>query len=159
MKQLFRASIIILSAIFLFLTSSCDSNRFYEQNIQMPEYTWPSSESKKFLVDIKDTTSAYNFYLNVRNTNDYPFANLYLFIQTTFPDSLYARDTIELQLATKDGKWLGEGYGKFKYRHFILRKGMYFHQKGIYEFRIEQGMRKDTLLGIADIGIRLEYYP
>lgn len=149
---------VIIVALFFGL-ASCDQNRYFEQNIEIPQEIWSYQEIKKFDVKIEDTNSLFNFYLNVRNTTEYPFANLYVFVETTFPDSLMARDTIELQLAGRNGKWLGSGYGKYKYNQFILRKGMRFVQKGSYRFRIEQGMRTDDLEGISDIGIRLEYYP
>lgn len=146
----------LLASLFFI---SCDSNRYYEQNIEVPGEEWMANESMDFTMEIEDTNSLFNFYVNVRNTNDYPYANLYIFIESTFPDSLIARDTVELQLASLDGKWLGSGYGKYKYHHFILRKAMRFVQQGSYSFKIEQGMRKEQLQGISDIGIRLEYYP
>ncbi|NPD44910.1 MULTISPECIES: gliding motility lipoprotein GldH [unclassified Lentimicrobium] len=144
--------------VSLFFTS-CDSNRYFEQNIEITGEEWSANESMDFFVDIEDTNSQFNFYVNVRNTNEYPYANLYIFIESTFPDHIVARDTVELQLASLDGKWLGSGYGKYKYHHFILRKAMRFVQLGTYSFKIEHGMRKEQLQGISDIGIRLEYYP
>ncbi|NOR86635.1 MAG: gliding motility lipoprotein GldH [Bacteroidales bacterium] len=159
MKISYRhTTILFLLAVSLSMFS-CDQNRFFEQNIEIQDNRWAQEEMIKFQVDISDTNSLYNFYLNIRNANDYPFANIYLFIETTFPDANSARDTIEFQLADQSGQWLGEGYGKFKYSHFILREAMRFGQQGVYEFSVEQGMRKDTLVGITDIGIRLEYYP
>jgi len=142
-----------------FGATSCDQNRYFEQNSEIHDESWTYGDIKKFQVDIDDTNSLFNFYLNVRNTTVYPFANLYVFVETTFPDSIMARDTIELQLASRNGDWLGSGYGKFKYNQFILRKGMRFVQRGSYSFSIEQGMRTEVLEGISDVGIRLEYYP
>lgn len=158
MKRNFQF-ILVLGLLATLLFTSCDSNRYYEQNVEIANEQWPSGEDAEFVVDIMDTNSMFNFYVNVRNTNDYPYANLYVFIESIFPDSLVARDTVELQLANLEGKWLGSGYGKYKYHHFILRKAMRFVQQGTYTFKIEQGMRKEQLEGISDIGIRLEYYP
>ncbi len=145
----------LLAAVFFF--QSCDSNRYFEQNQPIENEKWFFQDAKTFSFDITDTTSLFNYYLNVRNTNDYPFANLYVFLNSEFPNGEIARDTIELQLAQLNGKWLGSGNGRYKYNQFILRKGMRFVQRGTYTFQIEQGMRKDTLKGISDIGIRLEY--
>jgi len=138
---------------------SCDQNRFFEQDLEVRGEQWAFQNEKDFVVKVNDTNSLFNFYLNVRNTTDYPYANLYVFIETTFPDTETAKDTIELQLANIKGKWLGDGIGKYKYNRFILRKAMRFVQQGEYIFSIKQGMRTDTLQGISDIGIRLEYYP
>ena len=158
MKRNFQF-ILVFGFLASLLFTSCDSNRYYEQNLEIANEQWLSDESAEFVVDIMDTNSQFNFYVNVRNTNEYPYANLYVFIESTFPDSLVARDTVELQLANLDGKWLGSGFGKYKYHHFILRKAMRFVQQGSYTFKIDQGMRKQQLNGISDIGIRLEYYP
>lgn len=151
--------VFILGFLAMGFWSACDQNRFFEHNSEIQNEVWTYEDVKCFEVNIDDTSSQFNFYLNLRNTNEYPFANLYVFVETTFPDSLIARDTIELQLASRNGEWLGSGQGKYKYNQFILRKGMRFVQKGSYSFSIEQGMRSENLAGISDIGIRLEYYP
>jgi len=154
MKQI---NLVLGVLLGLILMSSCDSNRYFEQNQKLKNEKWFYQDAKTFSFDMMDTTSLFNFYVNVRNTNDYPYANLYIFIKSQFPDGEQARDTIELQLAELNGKWLGSGTGRYKYNQFILRKGMRFVQTGNYKFSIEHGMRKDTLYGISDIGIRLEY--
>ena len=157
MKRIFGLG--FFGVLILGFLVSCDQNRFFEQNIEIQNEIWAFEDVKNFQLEIDDTTSLYNFHLNIRNTNEYPFANLYVFIETRFPDSLYARDTVELQLANLNGKWLGSGNGKYKYNQFILREGMRFVQKGKYSFNIQQGMREDYLEGVSDVGIRLEYYP
>jgi gliding motility-associated lipoprotein GldH len=154
MKKQYLNLIFLLIAIVM---SSCDSNRNFEQNQKLDNEKWFSEDAKSFSFEMMDTTSLFNFYLNVRNTKDYPFANLYVFINSEFPSGETARDTVELQLAELSGKWMGKGIGNYKYNQFILRKGLRFVQTGTYTFSIEQGMRTDSLQGISDIGIRLEY--
>ncbi len=159
MKIGIKIIILFFFGLLSIALQSCDQNRYFEQNSEVQEEKWAYQDARVFEVELNDTNSLFNFYLNIRNTNDYPFANLYVFIETTFPDSVTTQDTIELQLADVDGRWLGEGNGKYKYNHFILRQAMRFIQKGNYKFGIKQGMRTDTLTGISDVGIRLEYYP
>jgi len=150
--------IVLFLSLSVFLFQSCDRNRYYEENSELSEHKWFYQNAKEFKVNINDTSSLFNFYLNIRNTNDYPYANLYVFVETIFPNFEIANDTIELQLADVKGKWLGSGKGKYKYNNFILRKAMRFGSSGDYTFKIKQGMRVDTLKGISDVGIRLEYY-
>jgi len=155
----YRIIILLFLGLVIIGLQSCDQNRYFEQNIEIEKEKWAYHDSKDFIIEMNDTISSFNFYVNLRNTNEYPFSNLYIFIETIFPDSLKAIDTIELQLADVEGRWLGTGNGKYKYNHFILRKAMRFVQKGNYTFGIKQAMREDTLYGISDVGIRLEYYP
>lgn len=153
-----KLRIILLLLFVSLLWQSCDKNRFFEQNTELNNCQWYYEDDKEFKLSIDDTLSLFNFNLNVRNTNDYPYSNLYVFIETIFPDSALARDTVELQLANINGKWLGDGNGKYKYNSFVLRRAMRFVQMGDYVFKIQQGMREDTLIGISDMGVRLEYY-
>jgi gliding motility-associated lipoprotein GldH len=145
--------------IFAFLGivfASCDNNRYFEHNEAIVNNTWHYDDAKEFDVEIEDSLLAFNFYINVRNTVDYEFANLYFFIKTELPDGDFAQDTVECQLANYEGKWLGDGRGEFRDNRFILRQNMRFQQTGTYRFLLNHGMRRDSLKGIADVGIRLE---
>ena len=135
---------------------SCDSKRFYEENIRIEKGIWNSKEKARFIVAIYDIQRPYTFYINLRNSTDYPYSNLFLFLKTIFPDGKTALDTIECQLAEYDGKWRGSGISSVKFNHFLFQKGIKFPQKGKYIFEVEQAMRIPDLPGISDVGIRLE---
>jgi gliding motility-associated lipoprotein GldH len=81
---------------------------------------------------------------------------LYLFLNTRLPNSNLTRDTIELVLADVNGKWLGKGFGAIKDNQIPVRNNLIFPIKGEYIFGIEQAMREETLVGLVDIGIRVE---
>jgi gliding motility-associated lipoprotein GldH len=138
------------------LVSACDSKRFYEENKPLVKGIWKTEDKARFDVQISDTLTRYNFFLNVRNSTDYPYSNLYLFIHTTNPSGKKAQDTLECQLADYQGKWFGSGFGSIKFNRFLIQKGISFRQKGRYSFEIEQAMRAKELKGIMDIGIRIE---
>ena len=158
-KYNFSKRMIGFALAFTFLGfafMSCDNNRYYEHNEMIANNIWFYDDAKIFEVEIEDSLQSFNFYINVRNTIDYEFANLYFFIKSEFPDGESAQDTIECQLADYQGKWLGDGRGKFRDNSFILRKNIRFQKKGKYRFCVKHGMRADSLKGIADVGIRLE---
>ena len=92
----------------------------------------------------------------MRHTESYKYSNLFLFINSYFPEGTYARDTIQLILADQKGKWYGKGFGKIKEYQVMIRQGIVFPVTGIYKIGIEQGMRDNNLQGIEDIGIRIE---
>ena len=142
--------------ILAWFLHSCDPNRVYEENRVVDKGTWKSSERLFFEVTIPDTNQRYDVYLNIRNALEYPYSNLYLFLQTVFPDGSIARDTIECTLADLDGRWLGSGVGSVKFNRFLLQNSVSFRQKGIYRFELEQAMRVNELKGIRDVGLRIE---
>ncbi len=152
MKNLCLLIIITLAVAF----SSCDKSRIYEKNQRIPDAAWDYSNKLEFETEITDLTLTYNFYVNIRNTTDYKYSNIYFFINTTFPSGEIAHDTLECTLADYKGKWLGKGFGKIKESHILFKPGFRFPQTGLYTFEVEQAMRVDTLIGITDIGIRLE---
>lgn len=155
-RILFFLSPFFVAAMFF---TACDSKRYFEENKPIEKGNWQSVEKARFDVQITDTLSTYNFFLNVRNSVDYSFSNLYLFIRTTNPAGKKAQDTIECQLADYTGKWLGSGSGSLKFNRFLIQKGVSFRKKGHYTFEIEQAMRVKELKGIMDIGIRIEKNP
>ena len=144
----------VLALLIMF--SSCDPQRIYEKNIQVNPNGWPSGEDVLFEVPVNDSLMLYNFYINLRHTENYKFSNLYLFIETHFPGGSQASDTIELILADNTGKWYGKGFGKIKEYQVLIRQAVTFPDTGIYKISIVQGMRDENLQGVEDIGIRIE---
>ncbi len=106
---------------------------------------------------VTDTVSAYNLYINLRNTNDYQFQNLYLFVDVIAPNGASIRDTFECYLADNHGKWLGKGKGKIYDNRFLYRQSVKFSTKGDYRIQLQQAMRVDDLNGLANIGVRMEH--
>src|SRR5210317_1013879 len=137
-----------LILIIVILFSSCDQNRIYEKNVRIPDAAWDQNNKLEFETEITDLTQSYNYFVNIRNTTDYNYSNIYFFINTTFPSGEIANDTLECILAEVSGKWLGKGIGKIKENSILFKKRFRFPQQGIYKFEVEQAMRVDTLYGI-----------
>lgn len=147
-------SILCLLGALLFV--SCDSARIFEQNQEIPESGWAQSNVVKFDVDIKDPATAAHFYVNVRNADGYPYANVFLFIKTVFPNGKFSSDTLECVLADENGKWLGTGIGDLYDNQIPFKRNVRFPQAGTYHFEIEQGMRMENVPLILDVGLRIE---
>lgn len=147
---------------FLFLgylliaITSCDSKRVYEQNVDIPEDIWDQKNPVYFDVNITDTASLHNVYINIRNASGYGYSNIYLFLDTKYPDNSISRDTIECILADPAGKWLGDGSGDIWDNQILFKKNVRFKQTGTYKFRYEQAMRMPKLPMIMDVGLRIE---
>lgn len=146
----------LLGTIAIMLLASCGSNIYYNKNKSLPDDVWNQEHIVQFDVDIPDSTEVYDLYLTLRHSTSYGYSNLYLFVETLFPDGQTANDTIELLLADKSGKWYGKGFGKLKDNKILIRKGFRFPQSGMYSFFFEQAMREENLEGITDIGMSIE---
>lgn len=146
----------ILFLFSLLIFSSCDHNRVYEENKEISDMVWNADEKISFEVDVTDTIYGNNFYVNIRNADNYGYSNIYLFVNTKFPDGKIAKDTLECILADENGKWLGSGAGDIWDNRILFKKNVRFPMKGKYIFTYEQAMRVADLPMIMDVGLRIE---
>ena len=140
----------------LMLLSSCDGNRYFEENRAMPDETWDVNNTLRFEVPVDNTNALYNFFLNVRHTGQYPYRNLFLFVDSEFPDGSGYRDTLECALATKEGRWYGDGVGDLRDLRIQFKMNTVLPDTGTYVFSFEQAMREEHLPHIKDVGLRIE---
>ncbi len=140
----------------LFVFCSCDQKRVFEKNSAITDGIWDINEKPSFEVDVKDTISSQSFYINLRNSGAYPYSNIFIFVETLFPDSTKARDTVECFLTDTHGKWLGKGSGDIWDNQILFKKGVVFPKSGKYTFTLQHGMRVDELKEIMDVGLRIE---
>jgi gliding motility-associated lipoprotein GldH len=148
--------IILFVACLAITLSACDKKRVFEENKEIKDYTWDVKDTKVFEVIVTDTITPNNFFINVRNSDGYPYSNLYLFIKTIFPNGRFAHDTLECILANDEGRWLGKGLGDIWDNQIPFKKAKRFPLKGKYIFQLEQGMRLQKLPMIMDVGMRIE---
>lgn len=147
--------IILLFCTFALLPS-CDNNRVFEMNVNLPEHNWSRNNVLVFNVDIADTVSSHNIYVNIRNGGQYQYSNLYIFIKTVSPSGQWIRDTVEVVLADDRGRWLGGGLGDIFALQVLYKQNVRFPYTGLYCFELEQAMRTDELNQVFDIGLRVE---
>ncbi|MCU0369825.1 MAG: gliding motility lipoprotein GldH [Bacteroidales bacterium] len=153
-RTIISPSGLILPGIIFFFTG-CSTSSVYDQNKSFRDDVWKSDQIVRFDVELEDTMNIHKFYLNLRHTTSYRYANIFLFINTTFPDGTEARDTVECILADPSGKWMGKGISNIRDNQVLLRRGLRFPQKGTYIFEFEQAMREPELKEVMDIGLRI----
>lgn len=142
--------------ILIFATSSCVQKETYLKYFSVNESGWSKDSLFVFDIPVIDSVSNYNLYVNIRNRGEYPYQNLWLFIEKITPDSIVSSDTIEFYLADDLGKWLGTGTGANFEMPVLYQQNIKFQTTGTYRYKIKQGMRDSILAGINDIGMRLE---
>jgi gliding motility-associated lipoprotein GldH len=151
-----RAPKITILVFIALLLNSCGFHAIYDEQVNIPDGKWQKDNAVKFDVLINDTLTSCDFMLNLRNTADYRYSNLYVFLITRFPNGNLTRDTIECVLADHTGKWLGKGWGNTLDNQIVLKSGLRFPIKGKYQFFVQQAMRADTLTGIVNVGLRIQ---
>lgn len=151
MRPLF--SIICLS----FLLISCTEERYFEENQDFKDRIWNMEETAEFNFKIDSVETPYRIKLNIRNTMDYPFRNLYIKYQ--LKDSTYLMEDKLLNLKLfedKTGKPYGDHQSDIYSHQLTLQDSVYFHQKGNYKIELKQYMRENELKGMVSAGIRIE---
>lgn len=138
------------------LLGACGKDTLFDEIAKIPDNSWDRTKPVKFDFEITDTVMPTDLYIHIRNTTDYRYSNIYLFLHTRFPNGKTAKDTIECILANPDGSWIGKGYSGIKENKIKLREAMQFKQAGRYHLEIEQAMRVEKLEGISNIGIRIQ---
>lgn len=128
----------------------------FQETQEVPNKIWEVGSNFQFDVEVVDTMKSYDFYIDLRNGSDYPYANIFMFVNTTFPSGKTARDTVECILADKSGRWLGSGLGDILDNHILFKENIRFPNAGTYRFEFEQGMRTESLPEILDVGISIE---
>ena len=147
---------ILVFVLSVFLIMACDKNRIYDQYLPIEKTGWDKDSLLVFDFPVSDTMQNHNLYINVRNDIKYKYSNLWLFLTIDEPGGTELTDTFEITLADPSGKWLGEGFGGIKTRQAIFKRDIYFPASGDYAIRVQHGMRENILMGITDIGVRLE---
>ncbi len=147
----------------LFLSMSCDSNRQYDVYKSLDNQNWHKDSIVSFKFEAKDSLSKNNIFLNLRNTGVYEFSNLFIITELQYPNGSLEVDTLEYEMADLNGNWLGTGYTDLKESKLFYKEEFVFSDLGVYEFRIQQAMRKrdnvqgiQKLKGISDVGLRIE---
>ena len=139
--------------------ASCGPEPIFSDSAPVDPEGWQAEETIEFTWEVEDTIGTFDFFLDVRHDQTYPFSNLYLFLEFSFPNGRLSRDTLGCDLADVRGQWYGSGFGNLVDHRIGFHRETRFPLKGEYGLVVRHAMRKDPLPGITDIGFRLESHP
>jgi gliding motility-associated lipoprotein GldH len=146
---------LIVSVLTLFIIS-CGRDVVYTDSEAMPSKTWELTNTPVFAVPIKDTLSGNDISFLIRTGSSYPYRNLYLFVTTTSPEGKSITDTLQYYLADEKGKRIGKGFGDIREVVLPFKSNVFFPGQGTYSFKVQHGMRIESLKGVYDFGIRVK---
>lgn len=149
--------IFLLPVFFIF---SCSNSYVFNENKSLSS-GWSKDNSIEFQHLSTDTTSRHQIRIVLRNDDTYPYSNIYLIAQMEFPDSRVVVDTLQYEMATSQGRWLGSGFS-YKTSYLLYKDNVSFPTPGIYRFSISHANRQlgknqgvDVLQGITDVGLQI----
>jgi gliding motility-associated lipoprotein GldH len=124
---------------------------------------WNQDDEIQFTLPPLDSLKKYNVFLHVRNTNDYPYNNIFLIVSMRFPHGKTITDTLEYRMAAPDGTWLGKGIGNVKESKLWYKEGVAFFESGNYSLSVSQAVRNNgnvggvsQLKGITEVGYSIQ---
>ena len=158
----FMAKILIV-AFVLVLASSCKRQVVYNQFQAIEGNQWHKDSLIHFTIPSQDTVQKNNIYVTLRNNKDYEFSNLFLIVGIRFPNNYQIVDTLEYEMTTPEGRFLGTGISDVKENKLEYKTNVTFSQMGDYDLTVQQAMRKtrqveglEYLNGITDVGVQIE---
>ena len=153
-----RFTIVALLPLLLVMLQGCDKHVYFTDEHDVDETGWNMADAAVFDVDVDDTLQVFDFYIDVRNSVHFPKANVFFFINTTFPDGSVAYDTLECPLADVEGHWYGRRTGRYVDSRYVFRRHVIFPRTGLYRFEILHGMRDTNVVGLKSVGLRIERF-
>lgn len=153
--------LIKMLPIIFFTLVSCTDQEIYSEYKSF-DNQWPLDETLQFVLPQTDSITPYNLFINVRNTNQFEYSNLYMIAAIHFPNGKVVADTLEYEMALPDGSWLGKG-NRVKDNKLWYKEQVRFYEEGNYTITLKHAMRNinqvegvTQLKGITDVGISIE---
>ncbi len=152
-----RRNNIFLTLTTLILMCSCSYNpNSYSCFSDIdPIEGWKYGRTFVYLPEIADSMAQGELALLVRHTNDYPYSNLWLELETQQPaDSGHVkiiRDSICITLADVYGKWYGRGQGTTFEKIDTLYVDYTLANNA--PLRLRHIMRPERITGIEKVGL------
>lgn len=141
--------------VFCLFLASCDPQKVYESNKEWDSHTWALDSLATFTFKIQDVDSPYDLSLNIRNSLDYPYYNLFLkyYLLDETSKELAARQVEILLMDSKTGRPLGKGVGDLRDSQVLFLGKYKFSTSGTYTVRLKHYMRQSELPGLYAVGL------
>jgi len=154
---------LVFILLLLISCYSCDQQRVFEDYRSVGISGWEKEDLVNFQFEISDTLTRNDLFIQIRNTNEYAYSNLFLITEFQYPNGLHIVDTLAYEMTDNYGKWLGTGFTDMKENKLFYKENFQFPVVGTYEINIQQAMRKrdhiegiQQVKGISDVGFRIE---
>lgn len=139
-------TVVLLAFVF----PACSGNVVFNQSQRVADPVWSKDSVAEFNPLL--TKGLYQVDVVLRNTDEYRYQNLWLFLTSQTQDSVFT-DTLQCFLADDYGRWVGSGIGSIYTNRFVWLDSVAVADSLQINYRVAHGMRHDELSGIKEVGI------
>lgn len=143
----------IFGGVLLAFLAACSTDVVYQKTETVAEEGWKYTHPFSFTYNVTDTNALHNLIFDVRVTPDYGYQNLWLYIETNWPDGSVYFDSVNCPMAYPTGEWIGNGVGDLIDTPVLLRQKFKFDQLGDVTIKIKHGMRHEVLPHVKNVGV------
>lgn len=146
-----RLIVIILS--ILCLGACVPGHNDFSDVKELDPWGWRYADVLTFNPVHQDSIAVVDIALLIRHNSTYPYSNLWLEIEYSRSDESVIRDSVNLVIADKYGRWKGRGNATdLQLLDTVARS---IRHKSGSPIRVRHIMRVDTLTGVDMVGIEL----
>ena len=150
-----RIITLFVAVAVLAATASCDRKKVYDKYVSAPLSGWERNDTVNFNVPPVKQGGNYSMSINLRTDNSYPFTAITVVVnRKVLPSGWLRADTLKCKLMDRGGHSLGKGINLYQYRFRIATAS--FRRGDSLCVKVNHGMRREILPGIADVGLTVE---
>ena len=125
---------------------SCKNDQKEEYYHVFENKEWNTDSIVRFKAENIDTSFTFDLYAMIRHSTNYRFQNLFLFTEIQGK-----KDTLEISLSAKNGKWNGRGFGDVKELKIKIANNIRFGKEPTSCLFFEQAVRHQDLEKINEL--------
>ncbi|MBM3418390.1 MAG: hypothetical protein FJY17_05645 [Bacteroidetes bacterium] len=116
---------------------------------------WDQKVKPSFELDLSDTSSVYDFFITIRNTTDYKYSNLWIYVEEIPPFGPTHRERHEIPIANPNGSWIGHKTGSVIENKYLIKRGK-VPFIGKYTYILEQAITDQEVTEVLDISFQVK---
>ncbi len=145
----------LMVSVLFFL--GCQSDEIPVGANSFSENKWDQKVKPSFELELSDTVSVFDFFITLRNTTDYKYSNLFIYVEEIPPFGPSYRTRHEIPIANPDGSWIGDKTGTIIENKYLVKRGK-VPFIGKYKYIIEQAITDQEVTEVLDISFQVKKF-
>ncbi|NDW19062.1 gliding motility lipoprotein GldH [Dysgonomonas sp. 216] len=149
---------LLIVLLVVLVSGACSDRESYLEYRSIKHYEWSKRDTLTFVVDssLLQPNSIYNISIEIATNGNYPYQNIWLYVQDNISDTIFESYSKEYQLADEFGAWKGDGFGSVYQLSVTYKNNVRINTMRDYTLKIVHGMRDEPLFGVEKLGVKLE---